>query len=104
MSKCTISGCRNLQTVCNDCGRVVCTATFKSPNEWINVKDRLPEKDQKVIFYVLDRELIYAGYFSIDNHRSLSSGERFRENLDDWWFDEETITHWMPLPKPPEEK
>jgi len=72
-------------------------------SEWIPTKDRLPEKDQKVLFYVLDREQMYAGYFTIDSHRSTFASERFRENLNDWWFDEEIITHWMPLPKPPED-
>ncbi len=28
MTKCTDSGCRNLQTTCSDCGRTVCTKNF----------------------------------------------------------------------------
>lgn len=73
-------------------------------NQWIKCSERLPEKDQKILFYVLDREQVYAGYYSIDSHRSPFPIKRFRENLDDWWFDEETITHWMPLPAIPENK
>jgi hypothetical protein len=28
MSECNIRGCRNLETVCKDCGRVICTKTL----------------------------------------------------------------------------
>ena len=73
-------------------------------SEWIKCSDRLPNKDQKVLFYVLDREKMYAGYFTKDHRCCSLPSEKFVENLGDWWFDEETITHWMPLPKLPEEK
>ncbi len=72
--------------------------------QWINVEERLPQKDQKILFYVLDRDQIYAGYYSIDSSRSTIAVPRFRENLHDWCFDEEDITHWMPLPNPPEKE
>ena len=64
--------------------------------KWISVKDQMPKDEQKVLFFVRDRENMYAGQF-------FSERQRFEENLDGWWFDEENITHWMPLPEPPKE-
>lgn len=63
----------------------------------------MPEKDQSIIFYVKERGSIFAGFYRC-NEYGLTKGFTFRENLDDWWFDDETITHWMPLPPPPEEQ
>ena len=56
--------------------------------EWISVKDKLPEKDEVVIICT-DKNFVYAG-----------------ELIEDTWFLDndswtETVTHWMPLPKPP---
>jgi len=62
--------------------------------EWISIKDRLPENKQKVIFYVKDRDEIFCGNF-IDG--------RFEENLDSWFFLDEYIPYWMPLPNIPED-
>lgn len=65
-------------------------------SEWISVKNRLPEKDTAVLCY-------YDGYLDVM----------------EYWYDEdngkpvfynppsppsENVTHWMPLPKPPEDK
>ena len=103
MSDCTDSGCRNLEWKCADCGRTASTARLAPTpgfSEWISVKDRLPEPGQKVIFYVSEREESFAGSYVVDDYRSTMSG-KFRENLDWWWFDEEPITHWMPLAEAP---
>ena len=56
--------------------------------EWISVKDRLPEKDEIVIICT-DDNFIYAG--------ELIGDTWFLDN-DSWT---ETVTHWMPLPHPP---
>lgn len=56
--------------------------------EWISVKDRLPDKKQKVLglFYntVLKTHCIDTLYFEKPN--------KFNNNI---------VTHWMPLPEPP---
>ncbi|HET6226057.1 MAG TPA: DUF551 domain-containing protein [Bacteroidia bacterium] len=72
--------------------------------EWISVKDKWPLDRQAVIFYVKDREDCFCGFFEkIPTHRNIESNRRniFYENLDDWWFEDEEVTHWMPLPPPP---
>ena len=56
--------------------------------EWISVKDRLPEKDEIVIICT-DENFIYAG--------ELIGDTWFLDN-DSWTA---TVTHWMPLPLPP---
>ena len=62
--------------------------------EWISVKDRLPENDQWVLCFMKDKSF---GTFRV-----------FQWNYIDWqwndgneWFDEKDVTHWMPLPEPP---
>jgi len=103
MTECQISGCRNLKTTCVNCGMIVCSKTLPKVNEWINVKDKYPDHNQKVIFFVKDRQQCFCGIFEkFPEHRIISSTitNIFFENLDDWWFEDETITHWMPLPLP----
>lgn len=78
--------------ICDDCGICGCFHLSK----WINVKIRLPESKQPIVFYVKDRENFYAGFFNLER-------QRFEENLDGWWFLDEEVTHWIPLPVLPHE-
>jgi hypothetical protein len=66
--------------------------------KWIKCSDEMPAIGQKVIFFVRDRSLSFCGW--VDKEKGALI---FRENLDDWWFRDEHITHWMPIPKQPEE-
>ena len=59
-------------------------------NNWISVKDRLPKNDNRVLVYMHENRLSYT---KIDTDR-LVNGEWVR------WSD--TVTHWQPLPEPPE--
>lgn len=56
-------------------------------NEWISVKDRLPEKNQLILIYAPDADQlkIRIGLFDreINTYHNLG------------------ITHWQPLPEPP---
>ena len=79
-------------TTCTEC-RARSTADLLIANgvtvqEWISVKDRLPEKDEIVIICT-DKNFIYAG--------ELIGDTWFLDN-DSWTA---TVTHWMPLPQPP---
>ena len=74
----------------------------RSAAQWINVKDKVPEADCKV--------LAYYGFDRGDG----DLGIMFYGVLDYYAFDEKphfqhastglTVTHWMPLPEPPEER
>lgn len=50
--------------------------------EWIPVKERLPDKGQYVLAYSADDD-----YMTVEARHN---------------FDAFQITHWMPLPEPPE--
>ncbi len=59
--------------------------------KWISVKDRLPENNVEVLTY---------GKSDIEIENFLNSVFYFHDDGCD--FPDMTITHWMPLPKPPE--
>ena len=70
--------------------------------EWISVKDRLPKTDEYVLVTV-----------SGHPHKNITlvrAYELAEFNVDEGWilemypeWENPTITHWMPLPSPPEE-
>lgn len=79
-------------------------------NEWISVKDRLPENGQDVLVYHADDFHITVGDFERDNVRYYieEDGSKFYTNSG-WdteipWAQKGCVTHWMPLPNPPEGK
>lgn len=57
-------------------------------SEWISVRDRLPEENGDYLV-ALDDGYIGVTWYSAD--------EGF-----DLWADAGEVTHWMPLPEPPE--
>lgn len=66
--------------------------------EWISVKDRLPERDRKVLV--------------IDGHNGIHILAFWRKNRNEWEWITETygisrkndVKMWMPLPEPPKEE
>jgi len=60
---------------------------------WIDANLLLPVENQLVAFIVKHRTgPCFGGYFSQG---------KFYEGLDNWYFEDEEITHWYPLPKLP---
>jgi len=63
--------------------------------EWINIKDRLPEKDALYIIHVEtddpDKPYINTAWYDPDNFGWSLLPESFVNS----------ITHWMPMPLPP---
>jgi Protein of unknown function (DUF551) len=80
--KCNI--CR--KNACNYCGRYPC-AWSQWEGLWINVEDELPELGQSVLIWT-DSGICIANMCN----------KTTAENKSIW-----KVTHWMPLPKPPEE-
>jgi len=78
--------------------------------QWISVKDHLPKNDENVLVYHSDDFHISVGYFEIKNVQYYieSDGSKFYTD-NGWeteipWAPKGPVTHWMPLPKPPEVK
>ena len=72
--------------------------------KWISVEDRLPEDDVDVIVYAVSNNGGYTIVITFHTHRL------YGLNIEGWaspwqYFSMHyTITHWMPLPEPPEEE
>ena len=61
--------------------------------KWISVKDRLPEFHVDILFYAGKKDGTLKGRFYRKSHKFISNGNKFHK-VD--------VTHWMPLPEPPE--
>ena len=79
--------------------------TLTPPNEWISVEERLPESIvNKVLVYCENGYIGYGHYEKYQGEETwynLESGEPFSS----WSLQNclpYKVTHWMPLPKPPE--
>lgn len=59
--------------------------------KWISVKDKMPEEDQHVL--ITDGEDVVEGWLDTCSDKDV------------WYYSDyyqkQDITHWMPLPKPP---
>ena len=74
-------------------------------SKWISVKDRLPEEGQDVLVW-------YHGSYDVAYLQKVkpvklqppqfNNVEMFEWCFDD--FEDVDVTHWMPLPAPPEEE
>lgn len=79
--------------------------------EWISVKDRLPEDDEKIKFYndgsmEFTTVLAYNGTVKMTNRLNVHNRSNFPgiEKTDGWvWACCAEVTHWMPLPELPKE-
>lgn len=60
--------------------------------EWIPVEERLPEEKQSVLVHYVD------GWMPV---AFLLNGEWYQSGGEKSWL---SVTHWMPLPEPPEEE
>ncbi|MGM9683136.1 MAG: DUF551 domain-containing protein [Eubacteriales bacterium] len=60
-------------------------------NQWISVKDRLPETEDEVLVLTISKN----GNINVDKGY-LANGRFVHRGRAD-------VTHWMPLPEPPEE-
>ena len=77
--------------------------------EWISVEDRLPsdEQDVLVIAHGWDGRLVYVGsHKRVEAKKSWLTGITNKSSewlLWGWsYLKEPMVTHWMPLPQPPE--
>lgn len=66
-------------------------AGYRKQSEWISVDERLPQNDDRVLVYIHSER----SYTMLDTDRILDGK---------WVRWGEDVTHWMPLPQPPERK
>ena len=60
--------------------------------EWISVKDALPKDNEYVLVYDSNN-----GFYNID---CFYNGDWLE--IHDYWTEDVKVTHWMPLPEPPD--
>ena len=70
--------------------------TLTPPNDWVSVEERLPEDRQVVLFHQKDGFVYCAEY----NAGSKLMSPYWSIDHDCW--EAEDVTHWMPLPAPPD--
>ncbi len=95
MTDCQKRGCRNLEWKCSDCGRIVSTALFLKPEEWISVKDR-PSPPMQTVNLCINGKVLPGWNESVQPEEDPSYCTWEGEG-----FGAEGVTHWMPLPEPP---
>lgn len=65
----------------------------QATQEWISVKDRLPEPWKQVLIYSLHDFCESAVYIGVPG--------KWRVTWNHEMLDADSVTHWMPLPEPP---
>ena len=69
---------------------------LKEKNRWIPVSERQPESNRRVIFISLEGT-VYCGMHQSSVPQWVADGCYFHSS----WY--KFVTHWMPLPEPPQE-
>lgn len=89
---------KSLEVVLGCLGVSVLTReTERLPDCWVSVKDRLPERNEKVLAIVrLPGEEEYIGE---NKYKGPLVGTKRKV----WDIHGDYVTHWMPLPEPPKE-
>ncbi len=67
-------------------------------SKWISVEERLPGKDIKGCIY-----FFRGGRTKIYNAQKFDILLQFNFEDETGWFTHEEVTHWQPLPEPPED-
>ncbi len=103
MCECKIRGCRNVQTICIDCGRLICEKILPKGPEWIRVENEMPEEGQTVMCY---NGMVCTGFYQSEYYPQERSKKGWNLDISEeesTTFSPEryNITHWMPLPEPP---
>ncbi|UNK04755.1 DUF551 domain-containing protein [Psychrobacter raelei] len=70
-------------------------------NNWISVKDRLPDMHKRVL--IKGDATYVAGRAPTSNQNDDwgIKGDWYWSIVSDFWIDAHMITHWQPLPEPP---
>lgn len=66
---------------------------------WINIEDRLPEEGQRVIIYFKMTGIDIMKYHDLEGTEDRIMGKNLFTGRG---FLTDDVTHWMPLPEPPD--
>lgn len=88
------------------CGHFKDTDDVAPRAEWISVKERLPDCEQgaesEAVLFITKQGFMYTGYFGCGG---IYHDRYFREYKNSTeGYDISNVTHWMPLPEPPDMK
>lgn len=72
--------------------------TNEDKNRWISCSERLPDPLESVLVCT-DIQTVTMAWINGDHWTFADAGNGHTEN---WGFD--AVTHWMPLPEPPEKE
>lgn len=75
--------------------------------KWISVKDSMPEHEDKVLCKFKYKQEFYAVCIKYGSCFVIDLPNRIKLHTEDHKkliFTKDVVTHWMPLPKPPERK
>lgn len=72
--------------------------TLTSPNEWVSVEERLPEKKQDVLMLFKSGNMAVGWWYDADEHITLWC--TYTDN-DFYTYCDDIPSHWMHLPSPP---
>ena len=71
--------------------------------EWIRVKERLPEPGSRVLVWFVDDNASIGGYCLDDYHVMTYGGMNDNQYFPIRDGARQGVTHWQPLPPPPEQ-
>lgn len=100
--KCLERGCRNLETRCKDCGRLVCNKTLPPLLEWIKVETKFDSETGDMHSNVPFARLLVTNGKWVDyvDHYGWDDGVYYFSNDTGKLYG---VTHFMNLPEPPKE-
>lgn len=77
-------------------------------NRWISVEDALPEKDGEYLVFTEYEDVFKCTFDSNEENKWGFEQDYHDPDTLGWagttWTAVETVTHWMPLPEPPEKE
>lgn len=84
-------------------GKVVeITPTVLAKQEWISVKDRLPNRGERVLCFMKSSGKNQNDTISDNVYNGILVGSNPPRYV--WEWNGDYVTHWMPLPEPPKEE
>jgi hypothetical protein len=102
VNECQKSGCRNIKTICETCGRTVSTATLPKAEGWISIDEEYPPDSKDVLFW--NGTHLFAGHMqNVICEDEIISRVYWSYSYNDFHLvsPEYIPTHWKPIQESP---